>query len=109
MRRYIISAAVVLALVVVSVSVSTAQAAGIVYGRVEWTDSTTIIFKEYGGAVHRLPVDLNAPVTLNGRPVRLVDLKAGTAVTVYYENGPVAPVAIGIAAMARFAPPGGGS
>jgi hypothetical protein len=107
MRRYIISAAVVLALVV-SVSVSTAQAAGIVYGRVEWTDSTTIIFKEYGGAVHRLPVELNAPVTLNGRPVRLVDLKAGTPVTVYYENGPVAPVAIGIAATARFGPPGGG-
>ena len=107
MRRYIISAVLVLALVGVGVSVLTAQAVGIVYGKVEWTDSTTIVFKEYGGAVQRLAVDLNAPVTFNGRPVRLVDLKKGTPVTVYYENGPVAPVAIGVAAVGRFGPPGG--
>ena len=97
-----------LALIVVSISVSTAQAAGIVYGKVEWTDASTIVFKEYGGAVQKLQVDLNAPVTLNGSPVRLVDLKAGTAVTVYYENGPIAPFAIAVAAVGRFGPPGGG-
>ena len=102
------TAAVVLALAVASVSISTARAAGIVYGKVEWTDASTITFKEYGGAVLQLQVDLNAPVTLNGRRVRLVDLKAGTPVTVYYEIGPFAPFAIAVAAVGRFGPPGGG-
>jgi hypothetical protein len=101
------TATVVLALVVVG-PVSTARAGGIVYGKVEWTASNAITFRDYSGGVVQLQVDLNARILLNGRRVQLVDLKPGTPVTVYYENGPFAPYVVAIVAVSRFGQPGGG-
>jgi hypothetical protein len=107
MRRYINVAVVqALAIIAICVFVPKARADGVAQGKVEWTASNVIVFKDYSGPVIQIQVDLNARITLNGRPIRLIDLKPGTHVTIYYEDGPFAPVAVAIEAFGRFGSPG---
>jgi hypothetical protein len=104
-RRISIAVVLALAILAICIVVPKAQADGIVRGRVEWTASNVLVFKDYSGPVIQIPVDLNARITLNGRPIRLIDLKQGTHVTIYYEDGPFAPVAVAVEAFGRFGAP----
>jgi hypothetical protein len=99
-----ISIAVVLALAILAiwVFVPKARADGVVQGRVEWTASNVLTFKDYAGTVLQIQVHPDARVTLNGRPIPLVQLKQGAHVTIYYEDRQFAPLAVAIEALSRF-------